>query len=146
MFTVGQLIAHGFGDYVFQSDWMANTKTKKSVACLAHVCTYLIPFLFLTQDPAALFLIAATHFVIDRWRLARYVIWVKNFWSPRTYKPHQILTAENRDPMRCNYSWGECQATGYGPETPPWMATWLMIIVDNLLHVTCNAMILAWVA
>jgi hypothetical protein len=47
MITADQLVCHAIGDYVLQSDWMANTKTKRSVACLAHVATYALPFLFL---------------------------------------------------------------------------------------------------
>ena len=37
MVTADQLLCHAVGDYVLQSDWMANTKTKRSVACLVHV-------------------------------------------------------------------------------------------------------------
>lgn len=80
--TADQLIAHAFGDYVLQSDWMANEKTKKSLAALAHVATYFLPFLFLTHSWKALVVIISTHFFIDRFRLARFVCWVKNFMSP----------------------------------------------------------------
>lgn len=82
MITADQLVIHAVGDYVLQSDWMANTKTTKSVAALAHVVTYTAPFLLLTQSWMALSFILVTHFVIDRWRLARYVCWVKNFLAP----------------------------------------------------------------
>ena len=51
MFTVDQLIAHAVGDYVLQSEWMAREKTKRSLAALAHVAFYLLPFLFITQNP-----------------------------------------------------------------------------------------------
>lgn len=126
MITADQLIAHAVGDYIIQSDWMANQKTKRSIAAFAHVITYVLPFLLLTFDPAALVFIAGTHFVIDRWRLARYVCWVKNWPWP------------GRRP------WSECVGTGYHGTTPPWLATWLMIIVDNTMHVLLNAVALRW--
>jgi hypothetical protein len=122
--SFGQIAAHVCGDYVFQSDWMANNKTKKSLACLAHVSTYFLPFLLITTNPTTLAIIVVTHYIIDRWRLARYVVWAKNFIAPSSYWPP---------------SFEECKATGYPPTTPAWLATWLMIIVDNLMHVAINA-------
>lgn len=128
--TADQLVAHAIGDYVLQSDWMAQSKTKKSVACLAHVLTYALPFLFLTTSWKALLFIVVTHFVMDRWRLARYVCWVKNFLGP---------TSER-------HPWSECSGTGYHKDRPPWMSVWLMIITDNLIHVLCNAFALRYLA
>ena len=78
MFTVDQLIAHGVGDYLLQSEWMAREKTKRSLAALVHSLTYLLPFLFITTNPLTLAVIGGTHFVIDRWHLARMVAWLKN--------------------------------------------------------------------
>jgi hypothetical protein len=120
MITANQLVAHAVGDYLLQSEWMVREKGHSNVAALAHVVVYTLPFLFLTQHPVTLFVIAGSHFVLDRWRVARYVIWLKNWpWPGRR-------------------SWEECKETGYPPETPKWMATWLMIIVDNILHVLIN--------
>ena len=84
-FVFVQLIAHLFGDYFLQSDWMAAEKTKKSLAALAHALTYTLPFLLLAHSWQALVFIPGTHFVVDRWRLARYVCWIKNF--RRTIRP-----------------------------------------------------------
>lgn len=78
MFTADQLVAHAVGDYILQSDWMATRKTSSSVAAAAHAICYTLPFLLITQAPAALAVICGTHFVIDRWRLARFVVWLKN--------------------------------------------------------------------
>lgn len=138
-----QLVAHAVGDYVLQSDWMASTKTSKSVACLAHVVTYSVPFLVLTTSWKALLFIAGTHFIIDRWRLARYVVWAKNFLAPRWIvrtRPDGSLTIQ--DPIR-NLSWAECKANGYPPDRPVWLTTWLLIICDNTMHVLCNAVALS---
>jgi hypothetical protein len=126
MITADQLVCHAVGDYVLQSDWMANAKTKRSVACLAHVATYALPFLFLRPSWAALAIIVGTHFVIDRWRLARFVCWLKNFLGPG------------------NSPWAQCNATGYPAERPPWMAVWLLIIADNVMHVVINGAALRW--
>ena len=123
MLTADQLVAHAVGDYILQSDWMAQEKTKRSLAALCHVGVYLVPFVLLTHSPLALTAIGASHFVIDRWRLARYVVWIKNW-------------------MGANKPWSECTATGYPPDRPPWLTTWLLIIVDNILHVTCNGVAL----
>lgn len=126
MITADQLLLHVIGDYVIQSEWMATEKTKRSLAAFVHVVTYALPFLLLTRSLAALAVIAGTHFVIDRWRLARYVCWAKN-WPWPGFRP-----------------WAECRATGYPSATPAWLATWLMIIVDNTMHVVINGAALRW--
>lgn len=123
MITADQLVAHAVGDYILQSDWMANEKTKQNAAAAAHAFTYTLPFLFLTTSPAALAVILGTHFVIDRWRLARYIVWVKNWMGP-------------------NRPWSECVATGYPADRPAWLTVWLLIIADNTLHVLCNGLAL----
>lgn len=128
MVTADQLVAHAVGDYIIQSDWMATEKTKRSLAALAHVVTYALPFLLLTLDPLALGFIATTHFVIDRWRLARFVCWAKNRPWPG-WRP-----------------WAECVGTGYPSDKPAWLTTWLMIVVDNTMHVLLNAVALQWIA
>jgi hypothetical protein len=125
MITADQLVAHAVGDYVLQSDWMASEKTKQNAAALVHAFTYTAPFLFLTQSPWALFFVLWTHFAIDRWRLARYVVWAKNWLGP-------------------NKPWAECKVTGYPPEKPAWMAVWLLIIADNTMHVLCNGLALRY--
>lgn len=128
MLTADQLLLHALGDYVLQSDWMAAQKTKRWVPTFAHVVVYALPFLLLTQSVAALLFIAGTHAVIDHWRLARFVCYVKNFLAPpKTWAP-----------------WSECKGTGYHVDRPVWLATWLMIITDNLMHVTLNAIAIRW--
>ena len=124
MFTADQLVAHAVGDYVLQSEWMATEKTKRSLAALVHCLVYTLPFLFLTQNPYTLAVIAGTHFVIDRWHLARYVAWIKN------------------RPWPGSAPWSECRETGFNPKTQPWLAGWLVIIIDNVMHVTTNALAL----
>jgi hypothetical protein len=114
MFTADQLVAHAIGDYLLQSHWMATQKTKNSIAAAIHAVTYTLPFLLITQVPAALAVICGTHFLIDRFRLARFVVWAKNGpWHPLT-------------------------ATGYQDDVPAWLSVWLLIAADNILHVAIN--------
>lgn len=134
-FTADQLVAHAVGDYVLQSDWMANEKTKRSVAALAHAVTYMFPFMLLTRSVVALWVIVATHFVIDRWRLARWVVLVKNMGLRPT-------TAETEGEAMDFWD----HATGSPRARPPFLSVWLLIIVDNLMHVAINAAALRWLA
>lgn len=125
MITADQIVAHLAGDYILQSHWMATEKTQHSFACLCHVATYAIPFVIIGASPWALGAIVGSHFVIDRWRLARYVVWVKNWMGPNA----------SRDAFT---------ATGYPADTPPWLAVWLLIIVDNIMHLLCNGLALRY--
>jgi len=150
--TADQLLAHAIGDYILQSDWMATEKTKKSIAALAHAATYGLPFLFFRPSWKAYAVIAGTHFVIDRWRLARFVVWIKNFLGPRQacLLPSDGVSAKSyRDyamigRIRHNYPWSECRGTGYPPTTPAWLAVWLLIIADNIMHVVINGLALKY--
>lgn len=116
MFTADQIVAHLVGDYVLQSHWMATEKTKQHLAAAVHAVVYTLPFLLITRSTIALAIICGTHFLIDRYRLARFVVWVKNGpWLPRT-------------------------ATGYQDDVPPWLSVWLLIWADNTLHILINGM------
>jgi hypothetical protein len=139
-FTADQLVAHAVGDYILQSDWMADNKTKQHFAAAVHAVTYTLPFLFITWSPAALAVICGTHFVIDRWRLARFVVWLKN--GPWLATP--VLHEGALD----GYAWSlkPVTATGYQDSKPPFLAIWLLIIADNILHVICNALALRYFA
>lgn len=134
MITADQLVAHAIGDYLLQSDWMANRKRSENIACFWHALAYGLCFLpfVLRADPnphgaAAWLVIVGTHFLIDRYGLARYVVWAKNWLAPRWWM---------------QAPWAQCQATGYPPERPPFLAVWLLIIADNILHVVINGLAL----
>lgn len=134
MISADQLLAHAIGDYILQSDWMANEKTKKSIAALAHVTTYGLPFLFLRPSWKAYAVIVGTHFVIDRWRLARFLVALKN-----------ILGNARLGTMPIPKAWATLNpATGYPAETPAWLSVWLLIIADNIMHVLINGLALRY--
>jgi len=153
--SADQLLAHAIGDYVLQSDWQANEKTKRNFAAMCHALSYGLPFLYFRPSVAAMTVIVLSHFAIDRWRLARYVVWVKNFLAPRSTielgpAPN---TPEASSPggyvhqymgKRWHHPWSECAATGYHRNRPAWMAVWLLIIVDNVMHVIINALALKY--
>lgn len=124
MFTADQIVAHLVGDYVLQSHWMATEKTKQSMAAAIHAAAYTLPFLLLSQSPAAIAVILGTHFLIDRFRLARFVVWAKNGY---------LLTEI-----------GPATATGYRDDVPAWLSVWLLIIADNTIHIICNGLALAY--
>lgn len=132
MFTADQLVAHAVGDYILQSHWMATEKTKQHTAAAIHAVTYTLPFALITQSFAALAVICGTHFLIDRYRLARFVVWLKN------------------GPMRWSDEEGEWRmkhvtATGYQDDVPAWLSVWLLIAADNIMHVICNALAITYI-
>ena len=112
------------GDYLLQNHWMASQKTSQWLPAVVHGLTYAIPFLFIVPSVPALLVIAGTHIVIDRYRLARHVVWVKNQLAPKEFRP--LTTA--------------LKTTGYSEDTPIWLSTWLMIIADNTLHLILNTL------
>lgn len=116
------ILAHMVGDYVIQTDWMAQEKTKRWLPAVAHGVTYTLPYALVTQSIPALLIICITHIIIDRFRLAKHISWFKNQFAPKAYRPE----------------WAGGQYNGYSASTPVWMSTWLMIILDNTLHVIIN--------
>ena len=118
-----QLILHLIGDYLLQSDWMALNKTKCSKAAAAHAITYSLPFLILEPSLAAFSVICITHFFIDRFRLARYVVYARNI----------IL-----QPKKYRNSWDDCRETGYHKDVPQWLSIWLLVACDNTIHLLIN--------
>ena len=115
-----QLLLHLIGDYVTQTDWMAKNKTKNSLAAGAHAVVYSIPFLILSPSALAFSVILITHFLIDRFRLARFVVFGKNKITNWGLK------------------WSDCSATGYHKDDPAWLTVWLLIVADNTMHLTIN--------
>jgi hypothetical protein len=153
-----QLLCHLFGDYILQSDWMAQNKTKAHWPAFVHALIYSLLFLPLCWNHGfhglAWNVIFLTHFLIDRYRLARYVVWAKNWMGPKNiwfcnYGCHRAGT-DDYNPGKCgscrkvrNVPLSECP-TGYPPTVPPWMAVWLLILADNTLHLSLNYLALRY--
>jgi hypothetical protein len=143
-----QLLIHLWGDYILQSDWMAQNKTKAHFPAAVHAIVYSLGFLLLKPSVTAFAVILVTHFLIDRYRLARYVVWAKNWLYPPTryYEPlnDQFGIGGKNAWLSLNPPFAQCATTGYPPGRPEWMAVWLLIIADNILHLTINAAALRW--
>ena len=146
MIAADQILAHLVGDYLLQSDWMAQEKTKRWSVALFHAFTYALPFLFFRPSLGAFLVIWLSHALIDRYRLARFVVYAKNFLAPSG----EWVPNTGRDPcvhggqewVRWWFQWSYCSATGYSKDRPPFLAVWLLIIADNTLHLICNGLAL----
>lgn len=122
-----ELLLHLLGDYVTQTNWMANRKRAHLAPAAIHALVYALPFLLLQPSALGWWIICISHFLIDHFGLARYLVFAKNWVT----EPH--------------LRWRDCSATGYPPSTPVWLATWLTIIADNFLHLAINYWCLRWV-
>jgi hypothetical protein len=121
---MNQLVSHMVGDYIVQNHWEANAKVKNWLPAISHAAKYTAAFLPLTRSPVRLAVIGGTHLVLDRYRLAKQVAWAKN----------QIGV-----PKSARYPWSEGKENnGFPADVPPWMSIWLMILVDNSIHMTIN--------
>lgn len=162
MITADQIFAHIAGDYILQSHWMATEKTKHSLAAAVHVFFYAVPFLVAFKPSwLALAVIVGSHFVIDRWRLARFVVYAKNLIAP-----FRIKAVNSRESAKSavdsvsagfamvwlgkysivfdSYAWRFCSVTGFYKDVPAWLSVWLLIIVDNAMHIGINALALRY--
>ena len=130
---------HLFGDYVTQSDWMAVNKTKEDRAALLHALIYSLPFLLLTgfsqHGMAAWVVILMSHFAIDRYALARYLVFAKNYLLSPT---------QSWKVLGVRMAWQMCRKTGYPREEPAWLFVWLFIVADNTMHLAINYAALRW--
>lgn len=115
------LLFHLIGDYVIQNDWMAQNKTKSNKAAAIHALSYAALFAFIAPSVAAWLVIFWTHFFIDRYRLATY--WIR-FWNR--------VPTEDAGPF------------GYSKGKPEYMSFWLMVIIDNTMHLSINHLALAY--
>lgn len=119
------VLAHMVGDYIIQSDWMAQEKAKNMWVAQIHGFTYSLPFWFVTQSPLAIFVIFFTHAIIDHYRLARHLVWFKNQLAPKRFRPGHT-------------------PTGHSSDRPDWLSTWLLIIADNIVHILINVAAVIW--
>jgi len=146
---------------------MMINKSKRSSTCLLHVCLYTLPFLLLTHSWKALLVIAGTHFIIDRFGIARYLVWVKNHCTPHGYAGWNLCSLtgyfdeRTEEDFTVDFTATLNQAGGMvmpPPEfneklellrdyqeakkkyiaRPLFITAWLTIIADNTLHLLCN--------
>lgn len=132
-----ELIAHLCGDYVLQNHWMAQNKVRAWLPAFVHASLYMLPFLLLTTSPAALAVMWSTHLLIDRFRLARY--WVE-FWG--VGMPGFLWMSLG--PAAMCHTDEELMELNRGRAAPDWLAVWLLILVDNTIHLGINHAAMAY--
>ncbi len=149
---IPQLLAHLFGDYVLQSDWMAMNKSKRTWPCLVHVLLYTSMFLFITTSWKALLVIGGVHFILDRWPIIiRRLIWLKNHIGPGfKYVPFEKAgitgyydTIYQESVGNPTYINKDEDINGFKPRLN-YITIWLYIITDNLLHIATNYLALTY--
>ncbi len=116
-----QLLIHLFADYWLQNDWMALNKKNNFRIALVHSFVYTLPFLLLTRNILALFVIFITHALID----GTHVVEVLNRFKNWNFSLH--FSQEEK--------W--CFYDGY-KDRPTFIRVWLIIIQDNILHLIIN--------
>ena len=133
------ILAHLIGDYLLQTHWMAVNKTNRWLPAIIHGVVYTLPFLFITTSIPALLVIALSHALIDRYRLAKHFSYFKNLFGPREkYYDGNNWVYKKR-------LWKDYKANnGYPPGTPEWLSTFLMIIADNTIHILINIGAILW--
>lgn len=140
-------LAHMVGDYVLQSNWMAQRKTKEWGPALWHGATYGLPFMVVLGVFAhrsgwlgalAYLLIVGTHIPIDHYRLVTRLIWLKNQFGPEGWQhpwdAHVAATGYHVE----RHGWHDKNCSAQA--TPIWMAVWLMIAADNTIHIIINSL------
>ncbi|NBU11449.1 MAG: DUF3307 domain-containing protein [Proteobacteria bacterium] len=123
-----ELLLHLLGDYVLQTEQMALRKLHNWGWAVIHALVYSVPFLLYlnivngswTRGWLAWAVIASTHAIIDRLAVATTICRLKNLLWFGSGAPEKE------------------QHTGYGIETPPFIRFWLVVIVDNTLHLIIN--------
>ena len=91
-------LGHLVGDYVFQTDWMAENKKKRSLPCLIHSLVWAGCVIFFTGWGWVPFLIlTAVHFLQDRTYIVRkwmHIIGMDHF-ATGAYAPWSIVIIDN---------------------------------------------------
>lgn len=123
-----QLLAHLVGDYLLQTDRMARRKTSEDLWAVLHVLMYCVPFLILGVSLKALVIIGGTHYLIDRYRLAMYVVKFKT-----------ALDYSLAGPREMRVQLANLNKFGFPQGTPDYLGFWFVILVDNTLHIAINA-------
>ena len=124
-----QLLLHLFGDYFLQNDWLATNKGTFSrlgwFTCTLHCLLYSIPFGIYYHSLHIFLLILLSHFLVDKFSLARYITKFINWNWERDYGVD-------------NYS----HDLGFDETRPPYITVWIHIIRDNSIHIFGNWLII----
>lgn len=117
---MNSLLAHLVGDYVLQTHYEAVEKVNSWPPAISHAAKYAVAFLPLTRDWRALAVIGGTHAILDHYRLAKHVNWLRNQAAPAGYRAEGLTNGGSPDSV------------------PTGLATALLFITDNTIHMLIN--------
>ncbi len=92
------LLGHLVGDYIFQTDWMAENKKKNSLACLLHSGVWAGCIVFFTGWGWIPFvLLTIIHFIQDRTYLVRKWMHLigQDHFATGSYAPWSMVIIDN---------------------------------------------------
>lgn len=149
------VLVHFIADWCLQSQWMASSKTSRWLPAAVHVAVYGAVFLVLVPASRGWVIapIVGTHYLIDRYRLARHVNWAANFIAPRVWIPYPTPPGRPPNPgaspiyhgrWQRNPPWSECSQFGSPPGVPDYIGFIVMVTVDQIMHLLCNWAALRW--
>lgn len=100
MIPFGLLVGHLVGDYLVQNDWMAQNKTKRHLPCLVHCVLYTLSVWVCTLFVFPVWALAVTfgtHFLMDRYRLARRFMSIsgQESFAAGPLSPWSIIAVDN---------------------------------------------------
>lgn len=102
MLGLGVLLAHLIGDYIFQDDFQARYKVSNTAVCALHCTLYSVAFIVVLQPfysmPWWFYLaVAALHFPVDRFRLARHLMAYngQEDFATKQLSPWSIVVVDN---------------------------------------------------
>ncbi len=135
-----QILSHLVGDYFFQTNYQAVNKNKNSWAAVKHCLTYTLCFYLVMVGTnsinfKSLFWVFATHFLIDRFGLAKYWFQFREVGIVKDLIP---FTEEYKKEIRENH----CPITGLTKDRIEAVKWFVYIVADNTLHLICNYIIL----
>ena len=139
------LLCHLIGDYVLQSHVMATRKTSSWLWAFIHATFYALPFAgllaWLGPSPgraaATLGVVWFTHALIDRLRVA--ASWCAWYGVGQPGIWFRLVRALWESWAQGEYSEPDRWAAPVFEAPPPFIGVWLVIIVDNTLHLAFNA-------
>jgi len=126
------LCCHLVGDYLLQSQAMADRKVTDFRWAVIHAMFYLLPFMvvpFVAGVDSVRWVVAVniifwSHAIIDRFRVAaRLAAWYG--------------TGTRKSGIWAKYNVSQ-------DDVPPFLSVWLTIIADNTLHLVINGVCVAW--
>ncbi len=122
-----QLLCHLVGDYLLQTERMALNKSKDSLICITHCITYSLPFAyFLHLSYASVLLIFSSHFILDRFSLAKFFCKFRNMYVD-CIDEHKV-----------------CEITGLRSDRIESIKWLVYIVTDNTFHLLCNYLAIAY--